>query len=237
MAAEELVSALRAGAPLIGPSLLAFDCARLADEVRRLEEAGVRILHLDIMDGHFVPNISFGIPIVEAVRRVTRLPLDVHLMISEPARYIEAFRRAGADLITIHIEAAPEPGPLLRQIRKLGALAGISLNPPTPTAAVEDFLEDCDLVLVMSVMPGFAGQEFEPVGLEKLRRLRAIARPELLLSIDGGVDAGNIGLCAQSGADLLVMGSALNREKDYRRAITDWTGRARSQRKEFGVRS
>ncbi len=210
---------------------------RLADEVRRLEEAGVRILHLDIMDGHFVPNISFGIPIVEAVRRVTRLPLDVHLMISEPARYIEAFRRAGADLITIHIEAAPEPGPLLRQIRKLGALAGISLNPPTPTAAVEDFLEDCDLVLVMSVMPGFAGQEFEPVGLEKLRRLRAIARPELLLSIDGGVDAGNIGLCAQSGADLLVMGSALNREKDYRRAITDWTGRARSQRKEFGVRS
>ena len=222
---------------MIGPSLLAFDCARLADEVRRLEEAGVRILHLDIMDGHFVPNISFGIPIVEAVRRVTRLPLDVHLMISEPARYIEAFRRAGADLMTIHIEAAPEPGPLLRQIRKLGALAGISLNPPTPTAAVEDFLEDCDLVLVMSVMPGFAGQEFEPVGLEKLRRLRAIARPELLLSIDGGVDAGNIGLCAQSGADLLVMGSALNREKDYRRAITDWTGRARSQRKEFGVRS
>ena len=109
-------------------------------------------------------------------------------------------------------------------------MAGISLNPPTPIAAVEDFLDDCDLVLVMSVMPGFAGQEFEPVGLEKLRRLRAIARPELLLSIDGGVDAGNVGLCAQSGADLLVMGSALHREKDYRRAITDWTDLARSSR-------
>jgi ribulose-phosphate 3-epimerase len=230
MSAEELVSALRAGAPLIGPSLLAFDCARLADEIRRLEEAGARILHLDIMDGHFVPNISFGIPIVEAVRIVTRLPLDVHLMISEPARYVEEFRRAGADLMTIHIEAAPEPRPLLRQIRKLGALAGISLNPPTPTAAVEDFLDDCDLVLVMSVMPGFAGQEFEPVGLEKLRRLRAIARPELLLSIDGGLKAGNVGLCAQSGADLLVMGSALSSEKDYRRVIPAWTDLARSKR-------
>ena len=118
---------------------------------------------------------------VEAVRRVTRLPLDVHLMISEPARYVERFRRAGADLMTIHIEAVPEPRPLLRQIRKLGAVAGLRLNPPTPVAAVEAYLDDCDLVLVMSVMPGFGGQEFEPVALEKLRRLRAVGRPELLL--------------------------------------------------------
>ncbi len=237
MSSEELVSELRAGVPLIGPSLLAFDLAHLADEIRRLEEAGTRILHLDIMDGHFVPNISFGAPVVEAVRRVTRLPLDVHLMISEPARYVEQFRRAGADLMTIHIEAVSEPRPLLRQIRKLGALAGISLNPPTPVAAVEEYLDDCDLVLVMSVMPGFCGQEFEPVALDKLRRLRAVARPELLLSVDGGVHGDNIGLCARSGADVLVIGSALHSEKDYRRTIPKWTDLARSCRNSVCLQS
>ncbi len=230
MSAEELVSELRAGVPMIGPSLLAFDAAHFGDEVRRLEEAGARILHLDIMDGHFVPNISFGVPVVEAIRRVTRLPLDVHLMISEPARYVGEFRRAGADLLTIHIEVAPDPRPVLRQIRKLGALAGISLNPPTAVAAVEEFLDDCDLVLVMSVMPGFGGQEFEPVALEKLRRLRTVGRPELLLSVDGGVQADNVGLCAEAGADLLVMGTALHSTKDYGRAIAEWTGLARAYR-------
>ena len=145
MSDEDVASGLHAAAPLVAPSLLACDFAHLAEEIRRLEEAGAKILHLDVMDGHFVPNLSIGVPVVEAVRRVTRLPLDVHLMISAPARYVEAFRRAGADLLTIHIEAVAEPRPLLRKIRQLGALAGISLNPPTPTAAVEEFLDACDL--------------------------------------------------------------------------------------------
>ncbi len=214
---------------MVAPSLLACDFAHLADEIRRLEEAGARILHLDIMDGHFVPNLSFGVPIVEAVRRVTRLPLDVHLMISEPARYVEAFRHAGADLMTIHIEAVAQPRPLLRKIRQLGALAGISLNPPTPTAAVEEFLDECDVVLVMSVMPGFGGQKFNPAALEKLRRLREVAGPGLLLSVDGGVEDDNIGLCAEAGADMFVVGTALFSQKDYRRAIARldrrWRGR------------
>ena len=237
MSAEDLLSELRAAVPLVGPSLLAADCAHLADEIQLLEQAGARILHLDIMDGHFVPNISFGVPIVEAVRRVTRLPLDVHLMISEPARYVEEFRRAGADLMTIHIEAVPQPRLLLRQIRALGAAAGLSLNPATPIAAVEEFLDECDLVLVMSVMPGFGGQYFEPEALEKLRRLRAIGRAELLLSVDGGLRPDNIGLCAEAGADLLVTGTALFSEKDYRGTMTAWTSLARSARAMAGSHS
>ena len=144
------------------------------------------MLHLDIMDGHFVPNLSFGLPVVEAIRRSTELPLDVHLMISEPARYVRQFRKAGADLLTIHIEAVADPRPLLREIRALGAGAGISLNPPTPVETLDGCLDLCDLVLVMSVMPGFGGQAFEPVALEKLRRLRALAGPDVLLSVDGG---------------------------------------------------
>ena len=230
MSAEDVITELRPAVPLVGPSMLACDFAHVADEVRRMEDAGARVLHLDVMDGHFVPNLSFGIPVVEAIRRVTRLPLDVHLMISEPARYVEAFRRAGADLMTIHIEAVPEPRPLLRQIRQLGAAAGISLNPPTPVAAVEEFLDECDLVLVMSVMPGFGGQRFDPVALEKLRRLRALGGERRLLSVDGGIQTENIGLCAEAGADLLVAGTALFSQEDCRQTIAEWTRLARSSR-------
>ena len=164
-------------APLVNPSLLSCDFAHLEEEIRRLERAGAKMLHLDIMDGHFVPNLSIGIPVVEAVRRSTDLPLDVHLMLSEPARYVQAFREAGADLLTIHIEAVPNPRPLLDEIHRLGAAAGISLNPTTPVSALDGCLDLCDLVLVMSVMPGFGGQEFNPVALEKLRQLREMANP------------------------------------------------------------
>ena len=230
MSAEDVITELRTAVPLVGPSMLACDFAHVADEVRRMEDAGARVLHLDVMDGHFVPNLSFGIPVVEAIRRVTRLPLDVHLMISEPARYVEAFRRAGADLMTIHIEAVPEPRALLRQIRQLGAAAGISLNPPTPVSAVEEFLDDCDLVLVMSVMPGFGGQRFNPVALDKLRRLRTLGGDRRLLSVDGGIQTDNIGLCAEAGADLLVAGTALFSQKDCRQTISEWTRLARSSR-------
>jgi ribulose-phosphate 3-epimerase len=230
MSAEDTVAELRAAVPLVGPSLLASDFANLEREIHRLEAAGARLLHLDVMDGHFVPNISIGIPIVEAVRRTTRLPLDVHLMITDPGRYVEQFRRAGADLMTFHIEAVHEPTALLRQIHTLGAAAGLSLDPPTPVEAIADYLDECDLVLVMSVMPGFGGQEFDPVALEKLRHLRAIGRPELLLSVDGGLDRENIGLCAEAGADVFITGSALFSEHDYRRTMADFTALARASK-------
>ncbi len=206
---------------MVGPSLLACDFADLRREIQRVEEAGAPILHLDIMDGHFVPNISFGIPVVEAVRRSTNLPLDVHLMLSEPARYVADFRQAGADMITVHIEAVPDPRELLDEIRATGAAAGLSLNPPTPLHKIEAYIEYCDFVLVMSVMAGFGGQEFDPVALEKLRRLRKLAGPDLLLSVDGGINRQTIGQCAAAGADLLVAGSAVFSHENYGRIITE----------------
>ena len=227
MCAPRVIDELRAGVPLVAPSLLACDFAELREEIRRAEAGGAKLLHLDIMDGHFVPNLSFGIPVVEAVRRSTRLPLDVHLMISEPGRYARRFREAGADLLTIHVETASDPRPLLREIRKLGAGAGISLNPPTSVDALAGCLDLCDLVLVMSVMAGFGGQKFEPVALDKLRRLRALAGPNMLLSVDGGVNGETIGSCSAAGADLFVIGSALFSQQDYGRFIHEMTGIAR----------
>lgn len=201
--------------PLIAPSLLAANFADLEGEIKRLEEAGAQVLHLDIMDGHFVPNISFGLPVVEAIRRTTELPLDVHLMIAEPTRYLHAFRDAGADLITIHVEAVDEPVAVLEEIRSLGASPGISLNPPTPIESVESCLDWCDIVLVMSVMPGFGGQEFQTVALDKLRRLRAVGGDRLLISVDGGVNLQTIESCAQAGANFFVTGTALLGHADY----------------------
>ena len=230
MSTAQLLADLHSAAPLVGPSLLACDFANLGAEIRRVEEAGARILHLDVMDGHFVPNISIGLPIVETVRRVSELPLDVHLMISEPGRYLRRFREAGADLITIHVEAVPEPRPMLEEIRSLGAGAGITLNPPTPAAAVEDLLDACDLALVMSVMPGFGGQQFDPAALDKLRRLRAIAGGRLLLSVDGGINTETVGPSAEAGADLFVTGTALFSQDDYGPCIDELTGLARSSK-------
>ncbi len=224
MSMRELLADLRSSTPLIGPSLLACDFANLESEIRRVEEAGAKILHLDIMDGHFVPNISFGLPVVEAVRRTTALALDVHLMISDPVRYAPLFRDAGADLITFHIETTDQPRELLEQIRAIGAGAGITLNPPTPVAAIESCLDLCDLVLVMSVMPGFGGQQFDPVAMKKLRRLRTLAGPELLLSVDGGINPETIGDCAAAGADLFVTGTALFAEDNYTDRIAQLTG-------------
>jgi ribulose-phosphate 3-epimerase len=221
MPVSKLLTKLHSAAPMVGPSLLACDFADLRREIQRVEEAGARILHLDIMDGHFVPNISFGIPVVEAVRRSTNLPLDVHLMISEPARYVASFRQAGADMITVHIEAVPDPRELLDEIRATGAVAGLTLNPPTPLHEVEAYLDYCDLVLVMSVMAGFGGQEFDPVALEKLRHLRKLAGPDLLLSVDGGINRQTIGQCAAAGADLLVAGSAVFSQENYGQIITE----------------
>jgi ribulose-phosphate 3-epimerase len=228
MGSTPQLAALSKAVPLVEPSLLACDFAHLVDEIQRLEQAGARMLHLDVMDGHFVPNMSIGVPIVEAVRSVTELPLDVHLMISEPGRYLKAFRKAGADVLTVHIEAAPDPRQLMDQIHSLGAAAGVSLNPPTPVAAVEPYLDGCDLVLVMSVMPGFGGQEFQPVALEKLRRLRECAGRKLLLAVDGGVNDQTIASCAQAGAGLLVVGTGLFESPDYAARMAELERLARS---------
>lgn len=230
MSPAQVLADLHAAVPLVGPSLLACDFANLQDEIRRVEAAGAQILHLDVMDGHFVPNISIGVPIVEAVRRVTDLPLDVHLMISEPGRYLKVFRRAGADLITIHIEAVAEPRKMLEEIRSLGAAAGITLNPPTPLEKLEDCLPYCDLVLVMSVMAGFGGQQFDTVALEKLRRLRAAGGRDLLLSVDGGINHHTIAPCAEAGADLFIAGTTVFSSDNYLRTIEELTSLARSGR-------
>lgn len=213
-----LSSALRERAPLVLPSLLLCDFGRLADEVARLEQAGVRALHLDVMDGHFVPNLSYGIPIVAAVRQLTNLPLDVHLMISNPSQFIRQFREAGADSMTIHIEAVPAPLPVLRQIREAGATAGLALNPSTPLSAVEPFLGEVDLVLVMSVNPGFGGQAFEQEALEKLEKLRSLDS-DMLLEVDGGVNRHTIAACARAGANGFVAGSAIFGQPDYGAAL------------------
>jgi ribulose-phosphate 3-epimerase len=221
MGISSLLAHLNDSRPLIAPSLLAADFANLQSEIGRLEEAGAQILHLDIMDGHFVPNLSFGIPVVEAVRRVTELPLDVHLMIGQPERYVKPFREAGADLLTFHIEAVTDPAGMIEAIRDLGAGVGISLNPPTPVETLQPYLDRCDLFLPMSVMPGFGGQEFDPVALDKLSWLRDRVAPAVLLSVDGGVNLDTIGQCTQAGANLLVTGTALLGEPDYRKRFDE----------------
>jgi ribulose-phosphate 3-epimerase len=222
-ASERRLRLLRDARPAILPSLLLCDFAHLADEVRRVEEAGAAGLHLDVMDGRFVPNLTYGMPIVAAVRRLSDLPLDVHLMISEPARYVAEFIEAGADVVTIHAEAVDDPRELLTQIRRRGAAAGLALNPRTPLERAADVAPCCDLILTMSVEPGFGAQPFETVALDKLRSLRATTPAETILEVDGGVNAQTIASCVAAGAGALVVGSAIFRrpDGDYRQALVD----------------
>ena len=229
MSRRERIAELRAQGPTVLPSLLLCDFGNLADEVRALEAAGVRALHLDVMDGHFVPNSSYGLTIVEAVRRVTELPLDVHLMISNPADYVERYYEAGADLITIHAEATDDPTDVLRQIRQLDAAAGLAINPPTPLEAIDGCLDLCDLILVMSVMPGFGGQRFDPVALDKLSALRERTDDRVLLEVDGGINTDTIGDCAAAGAQWFVAGSAIFGSDDYAARVTTLSDLAKLQ--------
>ena len=171
------------------------------------------------MDGDFVPNLTYGLPIVKALRRLTDLPLDTHLMISRPERYIDAFHQAGADMITVHIEATDDPSAVLRQIRRLGVCAGIALNPKTPLSAVEHLVTDCDLLLMMSVEPGFGGQTFDPTVLKKLKMARELFGDRTVLEVDGGVNEETITECTRAGAQLMVAGSAIFGRPDYKSAL------------------
>lgn len=217
---SDAIGRIRNAAPAILPSLLMCDFGDLAGEVESLRQAGAEVLHLDVMDGHFVPNLTYGMPIIEGLRRHTDMPLDVHLMISQPLRYAPQFVAAGADLLTFHVEAVDDPPAVAQQIRQLGVAVGIALNPGTPLEAILPAVAHCDLALVMSVDAGFGGQRFNPVALEKLSQLRE-RFPQLLLQVDGGISADTIGQASRAGCDLFVVGSAIFGRSDYGRAINE----------------
>lgn len=196
----------------IAPSVLSADFARIGDEIAAIEKGGADFVHLDVMDGRFVPNLTWGPKIIGDLRKLTALTFDAHLMIVEPERYVDEFRKAGADIITFHYEATPHAQRLLTHIRSIGAKAGISLCPQTPVAALQDIIEDCDLVLIMSVNPGFGGQKFIPRSLEKLQEARALIdarNPQCILEVDGGVGKENIRSVVDAGARAIVMGSSI----------------------------
>ena len=204
---------------MISPSILAADFANLERDIRNIEEMGSDFVHVDVMDGIFVPNISIGIPVVKAIRPVTKLPLDVHLMIDRPVRYVEEFVKAGADFVTIHVEADQPQNTLeaLDKIHALGCKAGIVLKPKTPAEAAIPYLEKCDMVLLMTVEPGFGGQKFMADMMPKVQKLRQMldeVNPDCLLEVDGGVDAQTCGVCKESGANVLVAGSAYFKAPD-----------------------
>ena len=216
--------------PVITPSLLNCDFGRMTDELAALKQAGAVAVHLDVMDGHFVPNLSYGAPVIKDWRKYTDFPFDAHLMISDPARYLDDFVAAGCDVIIFHIEAVPQPVPLLRRIRQAGCQAALSLNPPTPLAAIEPFLDELDAVLVMSVMPGFGGQSFEAQVLNKVRALR-VQRPDLRISIDGGINRTTVGDAVGAGATQVVAGSAVFRsDGNYAAALAELAEGARRVR-------
>ena len=214
---------------LIAPSILAADFARLAEQVSSAEKGGADFLHLDVMDGHFVPNISFGPAVVKTVHGLTRLPLDTHLMIDNPDSYLEAFHQAGTTRLTVHVEVCKDLPRTVSTIRQLGMKPGVCLNPATPLSALEDILPEADLILVMSVNPGFGGQKFIPQTFERIRVLRSILtskglRP--LIEVDGGINLENAPLLVEAGADVLVSGTAIFKAKNIAAAIAGLRGDA-----------
>jgi ribulose-phosphate 3-epimerase len=209
----------KAGTIEINPSLLSSDFAHLADEVAVIASAGVKMVHLDVMDGHFVPNITIGPPVVAKLRRVSDLVFDAHLMISEPARYADHFIKAGVDHVTFHIEVAGDPRKLIDKLHDSGCSAGICLNPETPVEAIEKVAPLCDMVLVMTVHPGFGAQEFMPEAAEKVIEVREIVGPDIRVEVDGGINPQTTPTVVSYGADTLVAGSAIFNKRDRIAAI------------------
>jgi ribulose-phosphate 3-epimerase len=196
----------------IAPSILSADFSRLAEEIRAIEEGGATVLHVDVMDGHFVPNITIGLPVVRSLRKATQMTIDTHLMITDPGRYAVEFVKAGADMVSVHVEADVHLNRTLVAIREAGGKAGIAINPATPLVALEEALPYADFVLLMSVNPGFGGQKFVPTSMDKLRRLRRMINErglQVRIEIDGGIDAENISDIVEAGAEIIVAGSAV----------------------------
>ena len=220
MSFPDRVRALSEARAAILPSMLLCDFGHLAREIEQLVEVGIDGFHWDVMDGEFVPNLTYGMPIVAAARRVTDLPLDVHLMIAHPGRYVPAFAEAGADIVTFHVEACDEPAEVLAAIHAHGMAAGLACNPATPLSRIEPYLDKCDLVLVMSVPAGFGGQPFDRSVLSKLAALQQWAAGEdHVLEIDGGIHAGTVADAVAQGADWLVVGSAIFRSDNYESSV------------------
>lgn len=201
----------------LAPSILSADFARLGEQIEEVARAGADYIHVDVMDGHFVPNITIGAPVVASIRAVTSLPLDVHLMIEHPERYISQFAQAGADIITVHVEASAHLHAAIRLIKELGVRAGVSVNPPTPIGTVEEFLPHVDLILVMSVNPGFGGQSFIPQTLPRIANIRRILDDRVLgaeLEVDGGINVDNAADIVKAGANVLVAGNSIFRAQE-----------------------
>ena len=215
---QAMLQHLRTHRPVIAPSMLKCDFGNLKSEIERIDAAGLPLYHLDVMDGNFVPNLSYGAMVIERLRSLTSTPFDAHLMISDPAKYLDDYIKAGCEAITFHLEAVPNPTELLQAIRSQDVVSGLAINPETPIEAAEPFLEHCDMLLIMSVNPGFGGQKFIPAVLPKMRRAREVAGERLLISVDGGVAAETIGRCAEAGAEIFVAGSSIFDHDDYKTA-------------------